>query len=126
METTAINNYQELLFRLNELKAEKIIQDVKIRYSIREFITGFDLVSLFHKGSDSTGEQSGSFAKPLFGFLLNLFSGYMLNKQHNIKSYVGAMLVKMFTDFLLSNNMISLISGISSIIKKRRNSKKED
>jgi len=53
--------------------------------------------------------------------LLNLITGLVLGKNRSIKGYLSAMMVERFTTMVIDNNLINIITGISSLIFRKRN-----
>lgn len=121
MENTFVTNHSELLARLTELKSEREIQEMALKYTITEFIATIDLVSLFKKSSTPEDDQPKELLKTGLNMLLNLITGLVLGKNRSIKGYLSAMMVERFTTMVIDNNLINIITGISSLIFRKRN-----
>lgn len=121
MEYTFIKNHSELLARLTELKSEREIQEMALKYTFTEFIATIDLVSLFKKSNTPEDDQPKELLKTGLNMLLNLITGLVLGKNRSIKGYLSAMMVERFTTMVIDNNLINIITGISSLIFRKRN-----
>lgn len=121
MENTFVTNHSELLSRLTELKSEREIQEMALKYTFTEFVATINLGSLF-KGSNTTdNDQPKELLKTGLNMLLNLITGLVLGKNRSIKGYLSAMMVERFTTMVIDNNIINIITGISSLIFRKRN-----
>jgi hypothetical protein len=121
MENTFVTNHSELLARLTELKSERETQEMALKYTITEFIATIDLVSLFKKSNTTDDNQPKELLKTGLNMLLNLITGLVLGKNRSIKGYLSAMMVERFTTMVIDNNIINIITGISSLIFRKRN-----
>jgi len=120
MENTPIINHSELLSRLTELKSEREIQEMALKYTFTEFIATIDLVSLFKRTNTSDNDQPKELLKTGLNMALNLITGLVLGKNRSVKGYLSALLVERFTTMLVDNNIINIITGISSLIFRKR------
>lgn len=120
MENTPIKNHSELLLRLTELKSEKEIQEIALKYTFTEFIATIDLVSLFKRSNSSDNDQPKELLKTGLNMALNLVTGLVLGKNRSIKGYLSALMVERLTAMAVDNNIINIISGISSLIFRKR------
>lgn len=121
MENTTIINHAELLSRLTDLKSEREIQEMALKYTFTEFIATIDLVSLFKKKNDAGNDQPQELLKTGLNMALNMITGLIFGKNRSIKGYLSALMVERFTTMVVDNNLINIITGISSLIFKKRN-----
>lgn len=120
MENTPIRNHSELLLRLTELKSEREIQEIALKYTFTEFIATINLGSFFKGSNTSDNDQPKELLKTGLNMALNLITGLVLGKNRSIKGYLSALLVERFTTMLVDNNIINIITGISSLIFRKR------
>lgn len=120
MENKAIVNHSELLVRLTELKLEKGVQEISLKYSFTEFVETFDFFSLFQT-NPSIKEQTNSLTTMGLNMATNFIIDLILGKNNSVKGYLSAMMVKRFTSQIINNNMIHVLFNIGSMIFQKRN-----
>jgi hypothetical protein len=121
MENTAIFNHSDLLLRLEELKSKRDMQQEELKISITGFIATIDIVSFFKKKSGLSNDEPQELLKTGLNMALNLITGLIFGKNRSIKGYLSALMVERFTSMVVDNNLINIITGISSLIFRNRN-----
>ena len=123
MENTVILNHSQLLDRLTELKTDREIQGISLKYTFIEFISTINVVSFF-KGSNKTSSlQSNDLVKNGISMALNMVTGLVLGKNRSVKGYLSTLMVERFTSMIIDNNLISTISKIASLFLHKKESK---
>jgi hypothetical protein len=117
MKTNNIKNHSELILRIAELRIEKEIKEEKLQRSFTNIVSTLNLISLFKVATNH--DRPMELAKTGVNMILNLIIDLALGKHRSIKGYLSAIMVEKFTTVLVNNNLINIISGISSLLHKK-------
>lgn len=121
MENTEISNHTELVMRIMHLKQEKFRQEEELKYSIREIGYNLNPATLaknyIHELAEN-GELKFDIAKVGLNLAVNLIITRIMGKNRGVKGFLGALLVKTFSSSI-NNNLSSIVSGISRLIRRR-------
>lgn len=117
MEKKLIVNHSELVLHIATLQQEKDIQEYKLKDAFEEIATTRNIVSLF-KG-DTQRDRPLEIAKTGVNMVLNLITDLVLGKHRSIKGYLSAVMVENFTTMLVDSNLITIISSVRSLFKKK-------
>jgi hypothetical protein len=117
METTIVT-HSDLLRQLAILKVEKGNYEEVLKFKVLDVVASFNITSLFKISAQQ--ERPFEFAKSGLIMVVNLFTSLMLGKHRSIKGYLSSVMVERFTTVLIENNLVPIISGISSLFKKMR------
>lgn len=117
MENKPITNHTELLLRIAELKIDKDIQENELQNSFKEVVSSLNLISLFKAATNQ--DHPLEIAKSGVNMVLDLIIDVVLGKHRSIKGYLSAVLVEKFTTMLIDNNLINIITGISSLFSRK-------
>ncbi len=117
MKTNNIKNHSELILRIAELRIEKEIKEEKLQRSFTNIVSTLNLISLFKVTTNH--DRPMELAKTGVNMILNLIIDLALGKHRSIKGYLSAIMVEKFTTVLVNNNLINIISGISSLLHKK-------
>jgi hypothetical protein len=125
MENKIITNHTELILHIAELKMNKDIQGYELQHSFKEIVSSLNMVSLFKESS--TQDHPLKVAKSFVNMALDLIIDLILGKHLSIKGYLSAIMVERFTSMMVDNNLLNIISGISSMFnRKSQNEKSEE
>jgi hypothetical protein len=117
MENKIITNHAELVLRIAELKMNKDLQEYELQNTFKEVVSTLNLVSLFKAATNQ--DHPLEIAKSGVNMVLDLIIDVVLGKHRSIKGYLSAVMVERFTSLLIDNNLINIISGISSLFKRK-------
>ncbi|MGB4414464.1 MAG: hypothetical protein WBI53_06215 [Paludibacter sp.] len=117
MENKQITNHAALMSRIVELKADKSVQEVTLRITFLEMISTLDLMSIF-RGKKSE-EAPLDLVKTGVNIALDLIIDMMLGKHRSVKGFLSSILVENFSRIMINNNLINIISGISSLLNRK-------
>lgn len=119
-KTGTIKNHDQLQLRIAELQMYKSIQEEELKVSLRDAFTTLNIISIFK----STNDQPIQLAKSAVNMTLDLIIDLVLGKHRSIKGFISSILVERFTNSLVDNNLVNVISTITELIhrfKKRDN-----
>ena len=119
MGNTPITKHSELLLRIAELKIEKYVQEEELKLTFKELVSTFNLVSIFKVATGTNKENPLEFLKTGLQMVVDLIIDLILGKHRSIKGFLSAVLVEKFTSTLIDNNVVNLVSGISSLFNKK-------
>jgi len=119
MNNVEITTHAQLLRRIVELKATKDVQEEELKITFRNFIATIDIVSILKGGLSSTGNHPLELAKTGVNMVMNLIIALVLGKNRSIKGFLSAVLIEKFTSSLINNNLMDIISTISSLINRK-------
>ena len=118
MKNSVINDHTALVLRISELKAEKIIQEGKLKNSFKEFTNNFSPLSLL-KGSMQELADDKEAQSVLLKAGLNLGSNFIIEKvlgrSRSIKGFLSSILVEKLSTPFINNKVSKIISGISKL-----------
>jgi hypothetical protein len=117
MEKKIISNHSELMLRIAELNMHKDIQELELQESFRDIISSLNLVSLFKQTENQ--ERPFELAGMSVNLVVDLIIDLILGKHRSLKGYLSAVLVEKFTNMLINNNIMSIISGFKSLFTKK-------
>ena len=123
MENTAILNHSDLLARLADLKSEREIQEMSLKYTFVEFISTINVVSFFKSNNKLSGLQPNDLIKSGLNMAINLVIGLVLGKNRSVKGFLSTLMVERFTTMIIDNNLINVISKIGSLFLHKKESK---
>ncbi|MBN2765478.1 MAG: hypothetical protein JXR27_03830 [Paludibacteraceae bacterium] len=113
----SISNYEQLLTQIEILREEKDFQEDKLKNSFSEMLGLLNIMSLFKAATKQ--EQPLELAKTGLNMILTLIIDLVLGKHRSIKGYLSAVMVEKFTTVLINNNLINIITGISSLFNRK-------
>ncbi|MCE5330878.1 MAG: hypothetical protein LLF95_01925 [Bacteroidales bacterium] len=117
MENKQITNHAALMRRIVELKADKSVQEVTLKITFLEMISTLDLMSIF-RGKKSE-DAPLDLVKTGVNMALDLIIDMILGKHRSVKGFLSSVLVENFSRILINNNLINIISGISSLLSRK-------
>ncbi|MBP8967361.1 MAG: hypothetical protein KBG33_08220 [Paludibacteraceae bacterium] len=117
MENKQITNHAALMRRIVELKADKSVQEVTLRITFLEMISTLDLMSIFSRKKSEDAPLN--LMKTGVNMALDLTIDMILGKHRSVKGFLSSALVENFSRILINNNLINIISGISSLLNRK-------
>jgi hypothetical protein len=117
MEKKIISNHSELMLRIAELNMHKDIQELELQESFRDIISSLNLVSLFKQTENQ--ERPFELAGMSVNLVVDLIIDLILGKHRSLKGYLSAVLVEKFSNMLINNNIMNIISGFKSLFTKK-------
>ena len=116
-EYSPVTNHAELLLRIEALKTDRMVQKEELKLTFSILASTLDFVSMF-KGN-AAKEQPANIVKTGVNMALELIIDMVLGKHRSLKGYLSAILVEKFTKVLIDNNLIEIIAGIGSLLKRK-------
>jgi len=117
MENKQITNHAALMSRIVELKADKSVQEGTLKITFLEMISTLDFMSIF-RGKKSE-EAPLDLVKTGVNMALDLIIDMILGKHRSVKGFLSSILVENFSRIMINNNLINIISGISSLLNRK-------
>jgi hypothetical protein len=121
INTGTITNHAQLQLRIAELRMYKSIQEEELKVTLRDAFTTLNIISIFKNTSE---DQPIQLAKSAVNMTLDLIIDLVLGKHRSIRGFISSIVVERFTNSLVDNNLINVISTITELIhrfKKRNN-----
>lgn len=112
-----ISNHYNLMQRIATLKMDKAIQENELKASLTDIVSTLDVLAIF-KGAIRT-DRPLELTKSGVNMVLELIIDLILGKHRSIKGYLSATMVEKFTTMLVNNNILKIISGISSLFNRK-------
>ena len=123
MESTTIVTYPALLRQLAELKVEKEAHEEHIKNTFLDVVSSINIGSLFNIATQQ--DRPMELAKTGVTMVVNLITDLLLGKHRSFKGYLSAIMVEKFTSVVIDHNLLSIISGVKSLFKKKNQSNEE-
>ncbi len=115
MENKVIINHVQLQLRIAELRMYKGIQEEELKLSLRDAFATLNFISIF---KNATVEQPIQLAKSAVNMTLDLIIDLVLGKHRSIKGFLSSILVERFTNTLVDNNLMTIISTVTGLINR--------
>jgi len=119
MVNTQITSHSELLLRISDLKAKKEVQEEELKNTLNGLFSTLNLLSIF-KGEPIKDELSLGIVKLGMNKVIDLAIDLALGRHRSLKGFLSSILVSKYANTLIDNNLISVISFISSMFKRHR------
>ena len=114
-----IISHSELLLRISDLKAKKEVQEEELKNTFNGLASTLNLLSIF-KGEPVKDEQSLGIVKLGVNKVIDLAIDLALGRHRSLKGFLSSVLVSKYANTLIDNNLISVISFVSSMIRRHR------
>ncbi len=118
MVNTHIINHAELLVQISDLKAKKEVQEEELKITLKGLFSGLNLISIF-SGKPIKTEQPIELVKLGVNKVIDLIIDFTLGRNRSLKGFLSSVLVEKFTTTLVNNNLINIISAISTMLRNR-------
>lgn len=119
MNNQQITTHAQLIARIESLKQTKEQQELGLKMMFGKLIATIDIVSIFKGGLSGGANQPMDIAKTGLNMAVNLIIDIVLGKHRSVKGYLSSVLIEKFTSTLINNNLMGIITSISSLINRK-------
>jgi hypothetical protein len=119
MNNKEITTHAQLLAKIGELKQSKEQQEVGLKLMFGKLMATIDIVSILKGGFSGGANQPLDIAKTGLNMAVNLIIDIVLGKHRSVKGYLSSVLIEKFTSTLINNNLMGIISSISSLLNRK-------
>ena len=122
MKSANITNHSELLFRIMELKAQKLSQEIQLKNSIKEFVYTLNPVSMVKDSLHELAKDKEvrfDLAKVGLNMGTNFILDKLLGRNKSIKGFLSSVLVEKLSATFINKNASSIISGLGKLIRSK-------
>ena len=123
MEIKAIKNYEQLSARIIILKSERLRQEQILKYSVHEFISSLNPISIVKKslrGFATDKDVQIDIAKVGLNLGANLLINKVLGKQGSIKGFLSSLVLQKLSSAFIKNNESKIMSTINILLNESR------
>jgi hypothetical protein len=120
METETIANYNELVLRIRQLKAEKFEQEEELNGLLKEIRDSIKLTSIIKNSLHELTEDSEiqmDIGKAGLDIGTTALTSWIASKQGSIKGFVGTILLGMISKKVVNSNSSTIVSGLGKLIQ---------
>ncbi len=122
MKNVNITNHSELVFRIMELKAQKLSQEIELKHCIKEFAYTINPTSMIkdtiHELSQDK-EVRFDLAKVGLNVGANFIIDKVLGRNNSIKGFLSSMLLEKISTTFINKNATGIISGLGKLISSK-------
>ena len=121
MINTSILNQKQLTDRIKFLKGEKLNQELQLRQTATQFIDTLNPISIAKKSLYALAtdtEVHFALAKVGLNIGANLIIEQILGKNRSIKGFLSTILVEIFSNSFINNNVAEIMAKVSSMMNK--------
>ncbi len=111
-----ITNHAQLVLRISELRAIKQIQEEELKFKFKRITNIFNLLSYFK--SETFENNPLGLMKSGANLVLNLIVEQIFGKSRSLKGFLSSVMVERIINFIIENNFMNIISGISHLFHK--------
>ncbi len=119
METVQVNNYEDLEFRILQLKDDKLNQEEELKYAFNELADSFNPILLLEKSIFKVAKQKEMlFEVGKVGLIVgsNFLLDKILGRSRSIKGFLSSVFVESIAATLIEKNASRILSGIGNRI----------
>ena len=116
MENSAITGHKELVRRIEQLKTEKIRQELELKYTVKEFVNTLNPVTMVKESLHELAEDNTvqiDLIKATLNIGANFILEHLIGKHPHMSELLSSVLVENVSNLLINNNVSKLFSGIS-------------
>jgi hypothetical protein len=116
MENSAITGHKELVWRIEQLKIEKIRQELELKLTVNEFVNTLNPVTMVKESLHELAEDNTvqvDLIKATLNIGANFILEHLIGKHPNMSGLLSSVLVENISSLLINNNVSKLFSGIS-------------
>ena len=122
MKIMNVTNHSELVFRIMELKAQKLSQEIELKYCIKEFAytvnpTSMIKNSIYELSQDK--EVRIDLTKVGFTLGANFIIDKVLGRNRGIKGFLSSVLFEKVSSTLINKYAPGIVSGFRKLINSR-------
>ena len=121
MINTSILNQKQLTDRIKFLRGEKLNQELQLRQTATQFIDTLNPISIAKKSLYALAtdtEVHFALAKVGLNIGANLIIEQILGKNRSIKGFLSTILVEIFSNSFINNNVAEIMAKVSSMMNK--------